>query len=282
MKLSTEFNYGSILFGTEKAIRLMAEVGFEALDYSMFDLNREDNPLTHDDWQENMVLFRNIAADCGIGFNQTHATFPSFKEGDEAYNRANFPRLVRAIKATAVLGAPIVVMHPQPTSDNAFYRNVEFFSTLAPYCKEYGVKIAIENLIGTDCYCGNPEDLCELIDALDSDCFTGLLDIGHASINGVGAPAFIKAMGNRLSALHVHDNDGVKDCHNMPYNRSLDWDAICTALAECDYKGDFTYEAGFYARQFPKELVPDAYRMMVATGKYLVNRISEIKGSLNT
>ena len=277
MKLSTEFNYGSILFGTEAAIRLMAEVGFEALDYSMFDLNREDNPLNHDGWQERMRSFRKIAEECGIGFNQTHATFPSFKEGDEDYNNANFPRLIRAIAATAELGAPIVVMHPQPTGGNDFEKNAKFFSTLAPYCKECGVKIAIENLIGENCYCGNPQDLCALIDALDSDCFTGLLDIGHASINGVGAPAFIKAMGGRLSALHVHDNDGVKDCHNMPYNRSLDWDAICNALAENNYKGDFTYEAGFYARQFPKELVPDAYRMMVATGKYLVAKINAAK-----
>ena len=128
----------------------MAEVGFEALDYSMFDLNREDNPLTHDDWQEKMFLFRNIAADCGIGFNQTHATFPSFMEGDEDYNKANFPRLVRAIRATAALGAPIVVMHPQPTGGNDFEKNVAFFSSLAPYCRECGVKIAIENLKNID------------------------------------------------------------------------------------------------------------------------------------
>jgi len=274
VKLSTEFNYGSILFGTEAAIRLMAEVGFEALDYSMFDLNREDNPVNHDDWESTMVHFRRVAEECGISFNQTHATFPSFKEGDEDYNKANLPRLVRAIRATAALGAPLVVMHPQPTGGNDLEKNAQFFSSLAPYCKECGVKIAIENLIGKDCYCGNPGDLVALIDSLDSKCFTGLLDIGHASINGVGAPAFIKAMGGRLSALHVHDNDGVKDCHNMPYNRGLDWDAICTALGENDYKGDFTYEAGFYARQFPKELVPDAYRMMVATGKHLVAKVN--------
>lgn len=279
MKLSTEFNYGSILFGTEAAIRLMAEVGFEALDYSMFDLNREDNPVNHDDWESTMARFRRVAEECGLGFNQTHATFPSFKEGDEDYNKANFPRLVRAIRATAALGAPIVVMHPQPTGGNDLEKNARFFSSLAPYCKECGVKIAIENLIGKDCYCGNPEDLVALIDSLDSSCFTGLLDIGHASINGVGAPAFIKAMGGRLSALHVHDNDNVKDCHNMPYNRGLDWDAICTALGECDYKGDFTYEAGFYARQFPKELVPDAYRMMVATGKYLVAKVNAARAN---
>lgn len=278
MKLSTEFNYGSILFGTEEAIKIMAESGFDALDYSMFDLTREDNPLTHDDWRERMQSFRTIAEENGIGFNQTHAPFPAFKEGDEEYNTTTFPLLVRSIEVTAILGAKHVVMHPQPTGGNDLEKNVAFFSRLAPYCKQFGVKIAIENLIG-DAFFAKPEQLGALIDALDSDCFTGLLDIGHASINGVGAPQFIKDFGTRLSALHVHDNDTVHDLHNLPYTKGLDWEAICTALAENGYNGDFTFEAGFFIRQFPKELARDAYRMMAAVGKYLVAKIESKKNN---
>lgn len=278
MKLSTEFNYGSILFGTEEAIKIMAESGFDALDYSMFDLTREDNPLTHDDWRERMQSFRTIAEENGIGFNQTHAPFPAFKEGDEEYNTTTFPLLVRSIEVSAILGAKHVVMHPQPTGGNDLEKNVAFFSRLAPYCKQFGVKIAIENLIG-DAFFAKPEQLGALIDALDSYCFTGLLDIGHASINGVGAPQFIKDFGARLSALHVHDNDTVHDLHNLPYTKGLDWEAICTALAENGYNGDFTFEAGFFIRQFPKELARDAYRMMAAVGKYLVAKIESKKNN---
>lgn len=276
MKLSTEFNYGSILFGTEEAIRLMAECGFDAVDYSMFDLMREDNPVNHDGWRERMASFRRIAEENGIYFNQTHAPFPSFKKDDAAYNDATFPQLVRAIEATAILGAKHVVMHPQPTGGNDLEENKAFFERLAPYCKQFGVKIAIENLIG-EAFFAKPEQLSALIDSLDGSCFTGLLDIGHASINGVGAPEFIKAFGKRLSALHVHDNDHVHDCHNLPYTKGLDWDAICTALAESGYEGDLTFEAGFFVRQFPKELARDAYHMMGAVGKYLVSAIEAKK-----
>ncbi len=279
MKLSTEFNYGSILFGTEKAIALMAKSGFDALDYSMFDLTREDNPLTHDDWRERMASFKAIAEENGISFNQTHAPFPSFKVDDEEYNQTTFPQLVRSIEVTAILGAKYVVMHPQPTGGDDVAKNAAFFSRLAPYCKQFGVKIAIENLIGSSFF-AKPEQLSALIDALDSDCFTGLLDVGHASINGVGAPAFIKAFGNRLSALHVHDNDTVKDCHNLPYSKGLDWEAICQALAESNYQGDLTFEAGFFIRQFPKELAEEAYRMMAAVGRYLVNNIEAKRNNL--
>lgn len=279
MKLSTEFNYGSILFGTERAIKLMADCGFDALDYSMFDLTREDNPLTHDDWRERMRSFRAIAEENGLCFNQTHAPFPSFKVGDEQYNATTYPQLIRAIEVTAILGAKYVVMHPQPTGGDDVEKNAAFFSSLAPYCRQFGVKIAIENLIA-DSFFAKPEQLSALVDALDGDCFTALLDIGHASINGVGAPQFIKGLGGRLSALHVHDNDTIRDCHNLPFTKGLDWEAICTALAESGYAGDFTFEAGFFVRQFPKELAEQAYHMMGAVGRYLVNRIEAIRSNL--
>ena len=273
MILSTEFNYASILFGTESAIKIVADAGFQGLDYSMFDLTREDNPVNHSNYETRMKSFRNIAEDCGVCFNQTHAPFPSFKSGEEEYNTKTYPMLLRSIEATAILGAPHVVMHPQPTGDDTLERNIEFFGKLAPYCKQYGVKIAIENLIGSS-YFGAASELAGLLDALDSECFTGLVDVGHASING-NAAEFLRGMGGRVTALHIHDNDGVHDKHNMPFNRSINWDEVCNALKEIDYQGDFTYEAGFYVRQFPKELAPAAYRMMAETGKYLISKIKE-------
>lgn len=271
MILSTEFNYGSILFGTEKAIEVVANAGFEGLDYSMFDLKREDNPVNHDGYVKRMETFKHIADECGVCFNQTHAPFPSFKIDDEAYSKEVYPQLIRAIEATAILGAPHVVMHPQPVGDDSLQRNVEFFSALTPYCKQYGVKIALENLIAPSFF-GNADELAALVDSLDSEYFTCLVDIGHASING-DAVEFLKGVGSRVTALHVHDNDGVHDSHNMPYNRKLDWGNICATLKEIGYNGDFTYEAGFYVRQFPIELVPAAYKMMAETGKYLISLI---------
>lgn len=267
MILSTEFNYASILFGTERAIEIVAGAGFEGLDYSMFDLNREDNPVNHNDYATRMASFKKIAENCGVCFNQTHAPFPSFKIDDEDYNKTVYPQLIRAIEATAILGAPHVVMHPQPLGEDSLERNIEFYAGLEPYCKEYGVKIALENLIRPKFF-GEGSQLAALIDGLGSDCFTGLIDVGHASIRG-DCSQVLSQMGGRVTALHIHDNDAKDDNHNMPFNRGLDWEKICAALKDIGYSGDLTYEAGFYIRQFPKELAPAAYKMMAETAKYL-------------
>ncbi len=277
MRLSTEFNYGSILFGSENAIPMLAKIGFDALDFSMFDLNREDNPVNHDDYRERMATLRRIADENGVVFNQTHAPFPCFKVNDEEYNRTTYPQLIRALEATAILGAAFVVMHPQPAGEKSFEVNRDFFMSLVPYCRQFGVKIAIENIIGTKNYCANASELAALADALPGDCFTTLVDIGHASIANVGAAAFLKEMGGRVSGLHVHDNDTVHDNHNLPYTKSLDWEEICKALADTGYKGDFTFEAGFFVRQFPKELAQQAYEMMHAVGRQLIATIEKYK-----
>lgn len=282
MKLSTEFAYASQLFGTEAAIPMLAGAGYEALDFSMYDARREDNPVSHDDYKERMSSFRKIAENSGICFNQTHAPFPNWKNGDEAYNELTYPRLVRAIEATALLGAPIVVMHPgsMPDHEEAMEKNIKHFETLVPYCEEFGVKIAIENVIVPE-FNATTEQHIRLLDSLDRRYFTALIDVGHAEIKNVGGADFIRALGSRLGALHIHDNDKVHDLHNLPFTRSIDFKAITKALAEIDYKGDFTLESGFFIRYFDEKLAKEAYRMMAQVGHRLIQMIKEAKEELS-
>ena len=64
------------------------------------------------------------------------------------------------------------------------------------------------------------------------------------------APTMIRALGSRLGALHIHDNDRWKDLHQIPFAGSIDWSAVTKALKDVDYKGEFTLEADTYLRQF--------------------------------
>ena len=77
--------------------------------------------------------------------------------------------------------------------------------------KRYGVKVLIEN-VGLRTKNNVLFDLPEYVALFDIFPQAGaLLDTGHAHVNGWDIPAVVKALGERLAACHVHDNDGSGD-----------------------------------------------------------------------
>ena len=56
----------------------------------------------------------------------------------------------------------------------------------------------------------------------------------------------IHALGDKLAALHIHDNDHRLDLHQLPLTMDIDFDAIVRALRAIDYRGYFTLEADRY------------------------------------
>ena len=59
----------------------------------------------------------------------------------------------------------------------------------------------------------------------------------------------IRALGHRLQALHIHDNDRWHDSHQIPFSMSIDFAPIAAALKEIGYKGWFTLEADYYLKE---------------------------------
>lgn len=47
------------------------------------------------------------------------------------------------------------------------------------------------------------------------------LDTGHANLVGLDMEDFIRTLGTRLKVLHIHDNDGVADLHQIPYTFTM-------------------------------------------------------------
>jgi sugar phosphate isomerase/epimerase len=89
----------------------------------------------------------------------------------------------------------------------------------------------------------------------------------------------IHALGaDRLGALHVHDNDGKRDIHQLPYHMAIDWDEILDALADVGYRGDFTLEADNFYGRLPKELLEDAAGHMAKVSHHMVNHILTRRG----
>ncbi|MBN2853395.1 MAG: sugar phosphate isomerase/epimerase [Clostridia bacterium] len=280
MKISTQTARLGERFGDKKAVQMLCDIGFDAIDYSMFQFLSEGHILNSDGYRQHVTELRKIAEGNGVYFNQTHAPFPSYIKNDEEYNKKILPALVRSIEITAILGAKDVVIHPVAVKENQKEFNIALYNSLLPYAKEYGVRIALENMFGWDPVknmlienvCSREKEFNDYLDALDRDYFIACLDIGHCGLIGGYAPDMIRALGHdRLKSLHVHDNDNISDLHTLPFTQRLNWIEIMSALKDISYDGELTFEADNFLTNFPDELMFQATTLILETGKHLVS-----------
>lgn len=289
MLLSTQTDVLGARYPENEAIRILASCGFDAYDMSLFYLAGDSHVLCSEKYKEYAKRLRDEADNVGIICNQAHAPFPT-GVGKEPDDENIFKKVVRSMEIASILGARNIVVHPKQHlvyADNAeklFELNVEFYKRLIPYCQEFNIRVAVENMWQRnpntysvyDSTCSRAWEFCKYIDAIDSPWIIGCLDIGHVSLVGADIPEFIHTLGNkRLVALHVHDTDLRSDLHTLPYTQKINFDAVAKALGEIDYQGDITYEADNFIRGLPKEVLPQAESLMCAIGRHMINVVEE-------
>ncbi|MCR5484363.1 MAG: sugar phosphate isomerase/epimerase [Clostridiales bacterium] len=280
MIISTQTEALGRYFNDETAIRMIAAAGFDAADFSMFYMQDDDCPLLKADYREYVLRLKEIADECGLFFNQAHAPFPSCKPKDSEYTKRTFDKIVRAMETASMLGVKNIVVHPTNVSpEENFDYNIEFYNRLKPYCIEFGIKVALENMWGRDAeghivpnVCSVPDDFNRHLDALDSRYFTACLDIGHCGLVGDSAPNMIRKMGHdRIKALHVHDNNHIADQHVFPFSEKIDWAETMKALGEISYDGDLTFEADNSLFNMPKSFAMNGLKYLHEIGLKLVS-----------
>jgi len=279
MKISTQTAFFSRTFGEEKGIESLCKIGYEALDYSMFSSYKGKSTIESPDYEKKILKLKKIANDYGVFFNQTHAPFPSYKVDDAQYNKKILPLLIRAIEISSILGAKQVIIHPIALKKKQKQFNIDFFNSLTKYAKEYNVKIALENMFGRDVkkhkiipnVCSFADEFVNYMDELDPRYFTACLDIGHAGLVGESASRMIYELGHdKLTSLHVHDNNNIEDLHTLPFTQALDWNSIMKALKDINYQGELTLEADKFFLGFPVEMAEDVSKFMLKSGKQLI------------
>ena len=287
MKISTEIYSTARHVGEEKAIELIAKAGFDAWDFSMFDMCRIDwsnysvidseHPLRGEDYLKFARRLKQIGLDNGIICNQSQAPFPTrIPAIREIY-------LKRAIECTAEAGGEICIIHPD--NNSSAEENAELYNELLPFAKEHGVKIATENMWNwkkdapTACAaaCSHHDDFCKHIDVVNDPFLVACLDIGHAEMAGLDtdAPTMIRALDKRLQALHIHDNDRRGDTHQIPFSMSIEWEPIAKALKDIDYKGYLTLEADSYLKAYNAENVFEGVCELAKSARRLEQMIKE-------
>jgi len=103
-------------------------------------------------------------------------------------------------------------------------RTEDRLARLNDICRREGVRMLVENLAfggGKKTLCGQHEFLQVFEHNPELSC---IVDTGHAVLAGIDIFEVQRALGDRLKAYHIHDNDGRQDCHWRIETGVIDWD----------------------------------------------------------
>lgn len=277
-------------FTCEEAVEIAAAAGFDALDFSFKYEKFYGQDTDGDAFKQIFLRLRDLAEEKNLCFNQAHAPMHS-SYLDQKETDKMFGHIVRSMRNASYLGIDSIVVHPKQhlnyaedgVPEKLFEMNMDFYNRLKPYCEEFNIKVAIENMWQQPAgkkinhsVCSRPEEFIRYIDELNSEWFVACLDIGHACLVCENPANFIRQLETkRLKNLHVHDVDGIEDLHTAPYMGIVDWDSVVSALKEIGYDGDFTYEVGNVLINLPKEVFPSGVRHIAEIGRYLMRKTAE-------
>lgn len=286
MKLATNMIGLDTVLGHYGMIDALAESGFYGIDF-----NADKEEYYTDAHDKNFYLeWRKYAQSKGVYFTQAHAPFASSFD-DEEQTKKRFSEITEAMKTSSWVGAEMIVVHPckhlpcdkKENFEKLFEQNIDMYKRLIPYCEEYGIKIAIENI--NNSYNGfsahtttsKADDLAKMIDTLNNPCFTVCFDVGHSHLVREYPNEAIRKLGSRIGCLHIHDNDGNSDNHTLPFYGTIEWESVMKALADIDYQGNLSYEAGRFFKNVPEEIRVDSLKYMSAVGHSLIKKFEGYK-----
>lgn len=277
MLLSTETNSLVKRFGEEKSFEMIKKSGFDACDFSFYNRATE---LLGDNYMENAKRTKYYLDKANLLCNQAHAPFELVEGEPFDFSNENYKAVVRSIEYAAYLGAKNIIVHIICTSNRAdLYRyNHEYYKSLEPYGKKFGIKIAVENdferrngkILPVLNYA---DEFIEFVENLNSEWLVGCIDIGHAAMFNDPIEFISKTNGSIIKALHVHDNDLQEDLHLFPFSGYINWYKLCDALKKIKFTGDFTFETVKSFDRLPDELMEPNLVNLAKMGRYLIDLI---------
>lgn len=287
-----------------EGFRLMRQAGFSCGDFSLngYLLNSslyqsEVNTFFDQSLQELEHFFaphKKGADEAGITINQMHMPYPNYvPRAAKALN--DYLRDVVAPKSMqicAFFNCPCIVIHGFKLayflgSEEEEWRRTEMFlDNLAPMAKDMGITMCIENLYDSlnghlvEGPCCNARKAADRIDRMNNRYHAQVLgfcfDTGHANLTGLDFEDFITTLDYRLKVLHIHDNDGVSDLHQVPFTftktrenlPSTDWNGFIKGLKNIKFSKTLSFETAPVLTSFPEELKPQALSFIAGIGKY--------------
>lgn len=239
------------------------------------------------------------AKEAGIRIHQMHMPYPVYiPNGSKELNHYLFEQVApKSLYLCNYMDCSYIVLHGFKlmrylgSEDAEWQQTEELVHSLAPLAKELGITICIENLYDSigghlvEGPCCNVKKVIERIDRINEEYQAEVLgfcfDTGHANLVGLDMEKFITSLGERLKVLHIHDNDGISDLHQIPYTfaktrenmASTDWDGFLRGLSNIKFDKVLSFETAPVLTAFPEELKNEALVFIAKIGSYFAERI---------
>jgi len=240
---SDMFNY-SFKIGMESKLRLFAEHGFGYIHWC-------------DDWNNDVVYaqgdigyYSQLIRTAGLRCIDVHgsATAALRIDAEEDDSQDQYVRLLEnRIEFCSSIGGDAVVIHPPPRREedysSSLKRSLRVFEKVRPLCEELSITLAIEN-----CFPKDEEAISFYFDEFPAEFVGFCFDSGHAHINGNFDQ--LLGFGERLKALHLHDNRGERDDHQPPFWGTIDWNRVRRWIKDGKYKKPINFEITHNPRSF--------------------------------
>ncbi len=293
-----------------EGFKLLRRTGFTCCDFSLnaYLLNSslynfETNDFFEKSETELETFFtphKEAAKATGITINQMHMPYPNYvpNGSDELNSYLKNIVALKSMKICAFMDCQYIVIHGFKlahylgSEEAEWQQTLAFIEFLAPLAKELGITICIENLytgLGNHIVegpCCDAKKAVTRIDAVNQKYGAEVLgfcfDTGHANLVGIDFEKFITVLSSRLKVLHIHDNDGIGDLHQIPFTfarsrentSSTDWEGFIKGLKKIRFNGVLSFETAPVLTAFPDAMKADVLRFIANIGRYFTGALS--------
>ncbi|MBO5454464.1 MAG: sugar phosphate isomerase/epimerase [Clostridia bacterium] len=278
--------------GDFEALKFIKSIGADGVDFSLMSrINDYRNPdsiysKSDDEIIDYYTKLKKHADDLGLAICHTHGRLDGFYDDEEENEAQNKNARIDCL-ITSILKAPVCVIHgvnsikmgiecePQRMRD----LNFEMFNKFLVHAKKYNIQIATETfgdaLLWDECdFFGNMDEFLKSYNRIaavgdNKKYFSVCMDTGHTNKasryrNNPTPGDAIRMLGDKISVLHLHDNDTFTDQHKIPMTGCIDWNDVFDALDEIGFEGYYNLELFLhhFGQNFKKETAEFAIKVM--------------------
>jgi len=229
MRRLTIFDWFGVVLPMEEKYKLIKQAGFDGV---MTWWGDDGN------YGDEYKQYPALARAAGLYVENVHTPFDAVNNVwlDNLNGEAYIDNLIKYADELADHEIPTMVVHvsksydPPPVSEIGLNR----FKRLCEAAERRRINVAIENLKRADY-------TRAVFENIDSPYLKFCYDTGHNNCNDKNVD-YLNLYGDKLAALHLHDNDGTSDLHLAPFTGTANWDLVTQRLKATGYDGAVALE----------------------------------------